>query len=114
MYAIDVLGRVVRLPNSKKSRSGGIKKAPVKFLSTQKKKYIEIVIRPNNKGYTRQLHRLLAEAYIPNPENKSQVNHKDGNKYNYRLSNLEWMTALENVRHAISMGFGRYAKGADI
>lgn len=46
------------------------------------------------------IHRLLAESFIPNPEQKKTVNHKDGNKLNYDLSNLEWATHSENIKHA--------------
>lgn len=49
-------------------------------------------------------HRLIAERFIPNPENKSQVNHKNGNKSDNRLSNLEWVTGSENVQHAFDTG----------
>lgn len=65
--------------------------------------------QPNGKGYLRVsingklmfIHRLVAEKYIPNPNNYEQVNHKDGNKLNNRVDNLEWVTNQQNRNHAV-------------
>jgi hypothetical protein len=64
------------------------------------------------------LHRLLAEHFIPNPNNYPQVNHIDGDKTNFSLDNLEWCTAQQNVRHAYATGLANrvrdpYPKGPD-
>jgi hypothetical protein len=59
----------------------------------------------NKDGYKYfSVHRLVAEAYIPNLENKEQVNHMDGNKLNNLACNLEWMTRSENQKHCSDTG----------
>ena len=70
----------------------------------------------DNKGYlvtdlykdgqrsTYRVHRLVAQEFIPNPDNKPCINHIDGNKHNNNFSNLEWVTKKENCRHAWANG----------
>ena len=63
------------------------------------KGYPMVNLWKNNKGYWRTVHRIVALAFIPNPNNKPQVNHIDGNKQNNNVDNLEWCTGSENQFH---------------
>ena len=66
--------------------------------------YMSVKLYRSNKPFNKAVHRIVAEAYISNPENKPQVNHKDLNKKNNDVSNLEWVTQAENQSHAIRNG----------
>ena len=74
-----------------------------------KQKYANWHISRHGGHYYINTHRVLALAFIPNPNNLPQVNHIDNNRHNYSLDNLEWVSSLENTRHAINFGvdFGR-------
>lgn len=63
--------------------------------------YWLVVLRNNGNKCATGVHRLVAKHFIPNPENKSEVNHKDGNRLNNHVSNLEWVTRHENYMHAV-------------
>lgn len=64
--------------------------------SKTKKGYLLVKLR--GRGFS--IHRLVANAYIPNQENKPEVNHKDGNRENNQVSNLEWCSRIENIHHS--------------
>lgn len=66
--------------------------------------YTSVKLFKDGRGYQKSVHRVVAEAYLPNPESKPQVNHKDLNKKNNDVSNLEWVTQEENLAHAIRNG----------
>jgi len=67
-------------------------------------KYPVISLSIKSNIYQVKIHKLVALAFIPNPDNKPQVNHKDGNKTNNHIDNLEWVTHKENHKHAWDTG----------
>lgn len=77
------------------------------------KGYLQVQFTVNYKFTTFKVHRLVAQAFIPNPENKPEVNHKDGNKLNNNDWNLEWNTTLENNLHARKTGLSKFLRGED-
>lgn len=70
--------------------------------------YKQVSLWKENKGTSYYVHRLVAEAFIPNPESKPEVNHIDGNRQNNHISNLEWVTSGENSLHASKTGLRVY------
>lgn len=73
--------------------------------------YLRVYLSKNGKVSKKYVHRLVAETYIPNPENLPQINHKDGNKLNNNANNLEWCTAKENINHSFAKGLSYVPKG---
>jgi len=68
------------------------------------KGYFQVVLHKDGKPHAKFVHRLVGLAYIENPDNKPDINHKDGNRLNNHFTNLEWVTKSENTQHAYDMG----------
>lgn len=75
----------------------------IKKLKPRKSKngYYSVYLYKDGKGYSKLIHRLVAETFIPNPKKLSQVNHINGDKTNNNINNLEWISPANNIRHAI-------------
>lgn len=102
LYEISSFGRVRSLNriSNNRLRKGKVCKPFVRG------NYLAVAL--SKQGFVKQfsIHRLLAQAFIDNPENKVTVNHIDGNKMNNNLGNLEWATQSEQIKHAINkLGF---------
>lgn len=89
-YAINTEGEVINLETNLILKSHIIKRGYLRITFKNKRKFL--------------IHRLVALTFLPNPNNLPQVNHKDGNKSNNKVSNLEWCTNDYNRNHAIKLG----------
>jgi hypothetical protein len=93
-YEVSNFGRV---------RTNG-KRPGLLTLTKQKSGYRYAMIEIDGKSCNRRVHRMVAQHFLPNPDNMKEVNHKDGNKDNNHVSNLEWCTRSNNVKHSFDTG----------
>lgn len=96
-YEISNFGNVKRIKVCRGTAGGKIKT----YLGNGYSKVDLYISQKRKKSY---IHRLIAEAFIPNHQNKSQINHIDNNRANNAISNLEWTTQKENIHHCIKSG----------
>ena len=118
-YAVSNLGRVKRLERIETYIRSDTKKTVTRKVAPQivkvqeKDDYYEINLRNYDKNEWRRVRRMVADAFIPNPNNLPQVNHINGNKHDNRVENLEWCTSQENVKHSIRTGLRGPQKNID-
>ena len=96
-YEISSFGRV-------KSHNSNTKKPKIIKVHKHKDGYLKLMLNTVDGFKNIVIHRLVAIAFIENSENKKEVNHKDFNKLNNKLSNLEWVTPSENCKHSFKCG----------
>lgn len=112
LYVVDELGRVFSLPKEVPvGLNGGVKRLPLRELRGTRPNprcgHLRVYLGKAGKKYPKLVHRLVAEAFIPNPEQKPFINHKDGNPANNHVDNLEWCTQRENALHAYQFGLSK-------
>lgn len=113
LYKISNLGRILsckRVINKNNGRKMTVKEKIRKPIISNCG-YEIIYLHKNGSYKIKSIHRLVAEHFLNRNNKRTQVNHKDGNKLNNRVSNLEWCTAKENINHSFSLGLSNARKG---
>jgi hypothetical protein len=111
-YEINLMGQIRTKPRWVNSPiCGGKRLLPVRYLKTQSPLgYPMFSVKVDGKRNYLFVHKTLARIFIPNPDNKPEINHKDGNRKNFSLENLEWCTHQENMAHAFRTGLAPLPK----
>lgn len=107
LYQVSNLGRVKRLAHKRCDRNQMLKERIVKTVIPKKDWYPYLSLCKNGARKNHFIHRLVAEAFIPNTHNFPCINHIDGNKKNNAISNLEWCTFSHNNREACRLGLNK-------
>lgn len=105
LYQVSNLGRVISIRKNRTNTPVQLKDQPIIMkLSLSSSGYCHVQLYKDGEYKTHNVHRLVANTFIPNPDKKPEVNHIDANKTNNSVSNLEWVTRMENLHHAASLG----------
>ncbi len=110
LYEVSNLGNVRSLKYRRQKEIGSNTRKHLLKPSKHKDGYLMVVLTKNKKQKLKYVHRLVAEAFILNPNNYLEVNHKDGTKDNNDINNLEWCTRLDNIKHVYTNNLKRLGK----
>lgn len=99
LYEVSNLGRIRTIATGR-----------IRSLTVSNRGYLTVLFKRRGNGKRFYVHRLVANAFIPNPNNKRTVNHIDGNKQNNNVDNLEWATYEENISHSWKTGLRSLTK----
>ena len=103
-YQISNLGRVKSLPKLKRNKYGVISTPEIIMKTWETDGYVRVNLRRDDGSvFNAKVHRLIAEAFIPNPENKPQINHINTIRNDNRIENLEWCTQSENNNNPLTI-----------
>ena len=107
LYEVSHLGRVRSVDRKVEYSDGRVvtKKGKILSISAGANGYENVRLYKDKKAKNHSVHRLVAGAFVPNPDGKPQVNHKDRNPLNNDFENLEWVTHEENAKHAVETGY---------
>jgi hypothetical protein len=111
LYSVTAKGDVYSWGKGKSFTSDG--KLKLIKPSIKRNGYVQVKLFKSGKRKYFNIHRLVAKCFIPNTENKREVNHIDGDKHNNCASNLEWVTSRENQLHAFKLGLQVALRGKD-
>ncbi len=113
LYQVSNLGNVRSRYKFNVRKNGAVVGEQYKIIKPipyKKEDYLRVTLCKDRKKKIKRINRLVAEAFIPNIENKPEVNHIDGNKLNNKVNNLEWCTTKENIRHAYRNNLMKHKK----
>lgn len=111
-YSISSYGRVKSEARRRENKLGStsVVRERIRTACDNEDGYLILTLYKDGFEQTKSIHRLVAEAFIPNPDNLPQVNHIDGDKHNNNINNLEWCDGIYNIRHSVEIGLRDYSE----